>query len=158
MTEQSGLLAQSTSADVSCRHCGGTSFFVNVEVRGDAWCDAIVTLDGHHPKVEADGFPRDADLEVEWIDEVGCGGCDKRVPRSCIADLIGPRYEPQVGERVTLPDGLDAVIEAVLPARWKSNIERDPRIWVLAGGREWSSTDLAPIRPNPNQLHLLEAA
>jgi hypothetical protein len=148
------------SADIACRHCGATTgFFVNVEVSGDAWCEAEISMDEDRNLVLShDDCPQDANLRVSWIEEVGCPECDKRVPRSRIGDLIGPRYIPQVGDRVTLPDGLDGVVSAVLPQRWKNNLERDPKVYVLVDGREFTTLDLTPIEPNPDQLDLLEAA
>lgn len=152
-------MSEALRGEQACLRCGGTSFFVNVQVIGTAWCDAEVTTNAQgRLTVHADSHPRDSDLEVDCIDEVGCADCDTRVPRGRMDDLIGPRYEPCVGDRVTLPDDLDGVIEAILPPRWKTNTERDPRTWVVIGGREYPNTDLAPVRPNPNQLHLLEMA
>lgn len=146
--------------DLACRHCGATEgFFVNVEVTGDGWCEADVSRDADGKlSVETFGGVQEPDLEVSWIDEVGCNRCDKRVPRSRIGDLIGPRYQPKVGDRVTLPDGLDGVIDEILPPRWRSLSERDPMTYVLIDGREYPTKDLDSIEPNPNQLDLLAAA
>lgn len=160
MFETSSLSQQDARPDLVCKHCGGSEFWVGVIIIGEGWCDAAVEREEDGKlEVEVDGPVRDTDdVDPESITEVGCSGCDKRVSPRKLDNLIGPRYEPKVGDRVLLPDGLEAVVEEVLPARMLTPSKVDQRVWVRAAGREFTTGDLETIPPNPDQLDLLEMA